>query len=98
MSLLAHLTSIGSNGDLANVGGGWYSVVITGLIYFVCLRIHPTRWTGNPNLISVGNILDIQLGASGGTYVWDNPALCFTAPLQWAQRKESLIAYDLSQV
>ena len=49
-------------------------------------------------LTDLGNILSIELGASGGTYVADNPSLCIEAPsVTWAQRSDSYISYNATQ-
>jgi hypothetical protein len=52
----------------------------------------------NLKLESVGNVLDIQLAASNGTYVSSNGGLCFDASQQWTRRSDSVIAYELSKV
>ena len=46
-----------------------------------------------------GNILSIMLTASGGTLMSDNAVQCIAAPsVTWAQRNDSLISYNVSQV
>jgi hypothetical protein len=52
----------------------------------------------NLKLESVGNVLDIQLAASNGTYVSSNGGLCFDASQQWTRRSDSVITYELSKV
>jgi hypothetical protein len=42
----------------------------------------------------MGNILDLQLHATTGTYVADNERLCFDASIQWARREDSLLKYS----
>ena len=54
--------------------------------------------TGNTDLSDLGNVLSIELGATGGTYVADNPSLCIEAPsATWSQRSNSYISYNTSQ-
>ena len=49
-------------------------------------------------LTDIGNILLVALGATGGTYVADNPTLCIEAPsATWSQRSNSYISYNASQ-
>jgi hypothetical protein len=52
----------------------------------------------NLKLESVGNVLDIQLDASNGTYVSNNERLCFDASQQWTRRSDSVITYELDKV
>jgi hypothetical protein len=52
----------------------------------------------NLKLESVGDVLDIQLEASNGTYVSNNGGLCFDASQQWTRRSDSVITYELGKV
>jgi hypothetical protein len=49
--------------------------------------------TDNNRLTELGNILDLQLHATGGTYVADNERLCFDASIQWTRRNDSLLEH-----
>jgi hypothetical protein len=48
---------------------------------------------GNSRLVDMGNILDLQLHATTGTYVADNERLCFDASIQWTRRDDSLLEH-----
>ena len=53
---------------------------------------------GNAFLMDLGNILRIELIASGGTYVANNPSLCIATPsVTWSQRNNSYISYNATQ-
>jgi hypothetical protein len=54
--------------------------------------------TDNKRLTELGNILDLQLRATGGTYVADNEQLCFDASIQWTRRNDSLLEHSHAAV
>ena len=52
----------------------------------------------NVLLTNAGFVLDVQIGAAGGTYMAENPRLCMEASLRWTFRTDSLVEYSRSQV
>ena len=53
---------------------------------------------GNSELLDLYNLLEIQADSSNGTYVANNPSLCISPPILWAEQSNSLISYSYGQV
>ncbi len=53
---------------------------------------------GNDLLTDVGHILDIQQSSDNGTYIANNPVLCFDAAVEWARHSQSYLESNLTLV
>ena len=53
---------------------------------------------GNANLTDLGHLLALQQTAAAGTYVADNPRVCFTPAIAWGRRNDSYIEYNTTVV
>ena len=92
------LVSVASGGSRTVVNGKAYAVAIYGVSCVVIVD-GGHNCAGNRQLRSPGHIIDIQLGASGGTYVVDNGLLCpGDKSIQWSRRADSLLEFSLSAV
>ena len=50
-------------------------------------------------MVDSGNVLSVQLTASGGTLMSGNAMQCIAAPsVTWGQRTDSYISYNATQV
>jgi hypothetical protein len=110
LAVFEHLISVASGNTATMVNGKPYSVAIYGMFELRLTSNWIARRTmhckierlitiaDNLKLESVGNVLDIQLYASNGTYVSSNGGLCFDASQQWTRRSDSVITYELDKV
>jgi len=92
------LVSVGSGGSRTVVNGKAYAVAIYGVSCVVIVD-GGHNCTGNHQLRSPVQLVDIQLGASGGTYIVDNRLLCAgDKSIHWSRRADSLLEFSLSAV
>ena len=52
----------------------------------------------NSELLDLDFLLDVQASSENGTYVANNPNLCISPPILWAEQSNSLISYSYGQV
>ena len=52
----------------------------------------------NERLVDLHFLLEIQSNAVNGTLVMENPILCISPPISWAEQSNSLISYNYGQV
>ena len=53
---------------------------------------------GNELLTDAGHVLDIQQSSDDGTYIANNPVLCFDAAVEWARHPQSYLESNLTLV
>ena len=82
LSVLDKMTLFATNGVPYSYEGGEYAVVIA----------------NNPNLADLYVLLGIQTSSTLGTYIGNNPSLCFDAALSWTRRSDSNLSFVSSQV
>ena len=76
------------------LGGARYGCLLS-----IILSISMVRFSGNPGLVDLYFLLDVQVGAVGATWVSNNSHLCLPSlDLQWAHRTDSWIEYEKDSV